>query len=60
MTEALKKAEIFASYKIGFDGAANGFADEQKIEELAAEIVFSKGEKSYDQFCKIKNESVYI
>ncbi len=34
------KAEIFASYKIGFDGAANGFADEQKIEELAAEIVF--------------------
>lgn len=38
--EALKKAEIFASYKIGFDGAANGFADEQKIEELAAEIVF--------------------
>ena len=40
VTEALKKAEIFASYKIGFDGAANGFADEQKIEELAAEIVF--------------------
>lgn len=38
--EALKKAEIFASYKIGFDGAASGFADEQKIEELAAEIVF--------------------
>lgn len=40
VTEALKKAEIFASYKIGFDGVANGFADEQKIEELAAEIVF--------------------
>lgn len=40
VAEALKKAEIFASYKIGFDGAANGFADEQKIEELAAEIVF--------------------
>lgn len=38
--EALKKAEIFASYKIGFDGAASGFANEQKIEELAAEIVF--------------------
>lgn len=38
--EALKKAEIFASWKIGFDGAAGGFADEQKIEELAAEIAF--------------------
>ncbi len=38
--EALKKAEIFASWKIRFDGAAGGFADEQKIEELAAEIAF--------------------
>lgn len=38
--EALKKAEIFASYKIGFDGAANGFADEQKIQKLAEKITF--------------------
>ena len=32
--DALKKAQIFASYKIGFDGAANGFADEAIIENL--------------------------
>lgn len=30
--EALKRAEIFASYKIGFDGASNGFATEEMIE----------------------------
>lgn len=32
--DALKKAEIFASYKIGFDGAAEGFADEEIINNL--------------------------
>ena len=32
--EALQKAQIFASYKIGFDGGANGFADEAMIESL--------------------------
>jgi ribokinase len=32
--EALKRAQIFASYKIGFDGASVGFADEAKVEEL--------------------------
>lgn len=32
--ECLKRAELFASYKIGFNGAASGFADPQKIEEL--------------------------
>ena len=32
--EALQKAEIFASYKIGFDGASDGFADEDTIESL--------------------------
>ena len=32
--EALQKAQIFASYKIGFDGGANGFADERMIESL--------------------------
>lgn len=32
--EALKKAELFASYKIGYDGASSGFADEETIEGL--------------------------
>lgn len=32
--DALKKAEIFASYKIGFDGASNGFADEKTVKRL--------------------------
>lgn len=35
--EALKRAEVFASYKIGFDGAANGFADEETVEKLSLE-----------------------
>lgn len=30
--ESLKRAEIFASVKIGYDGAAEGFADEETIE----------------------------
>ncbi len=34
--ECLKKAEIFASYKIGFDGASVGFADEKIIEDIEA------------------------
>lgn len=32
--EALMRAQIFASYKIGFDGASVGFATEAKVEEL--------------------------
>ena len=32
--ESLKRAQIFASYKIGFNGAANGFITEEKVEEL--------------------------
>ncbi len=32
--KALMRAQTFASYKIGFDGASVGFADERKIEEL--------------------------
>lgn len=32
--EALMRAQVFASYKIGFDGASVGFADESKIEEF--------------------------
>ncbi len=31
--EALMRAEVFASIKIGHDGAANGFCDEKRIEE---------------------------
>lgn len=38
--EALKRAEIFASYKIGTDGAAKGFIDEEKIEELYSGLDF--------------------
>ena len=36
--EAIKKAEIFASYKIGYDGAAEGFANEEIIEELEEKL----------------------
>ena len=32
--ETLMRAQIFASYKIGFDGASVGFATEVKVEEL--------------------------
>ncbi|BBF44620.1 ribokinase [Lachnospiraceae bacterium KM106-2] len=32
--ECLKRAELFASYKIGFNGAATGFATEQIVEQL--------------------------
>lgn len=39
--EALKRAEIFASYKIGDDGAAKGFIDENKIEEFYSELKFN-------------------
>ncbi len=38
--EALKRAQVFASYKIGANGAANGFIDEGKVEELYRNIVF--------------------
>ena len=40
--EALKYAEVFASYKIGFDGAAVGFADEEKLEELVENKVVDR------------------
>ena len=32
--ECLKRAQAFAAYKIGFDGASEGFADEKTIEEM--------------------------
>ena len=32
--EALKRAQVFASYKIGFDGASVGFAKEEQVEDL--------------------------
>lgn len=31
--EAMKRAEIFASYKIGFNGASVGFPNDKKVEE---------------------------
>lgn len=32
--DCLKRAEVFAAYKIGFDGASVGFADEAMVEKL--------------------------
>lgn len=32
--EALNRAQLFASYKIGFNGASEGFASEEQIENL--------------------------
>ncbi len=40
--DALMRAEIFASYKIGFDGAANGFADESLVEQMAEDLFIDK------------------
>ncbi|MDP4119838.1 MAG: carbohydrate kinase family protein [Bacillota bacterium] len=39
--EALKRATLFASYKIGEAGAASGFVDEAKIEELYKQTAFN-------------------
>lgn len=39
--EALMKAQIFASYKIGFDGASEGFAKQEEIEKLQEMLIFS-------------------
>jgi ribokinase len=36
--EAMKKAVVFASYKIGCHGAADGFLDEKSLNELCSEI----------------------
>ncbi len=38
--EAIKRAEIFASYKIGTDGAAKGFIDEAMIEDFYRGLEF--------------------
>jgi ribokinase len=37
---ALKKAIVFASYKIGTAGAADGFLDEQSLENLFEQVYF--------------------
>ena len=36
--EALMRAQIFAAYKIGFDGASVGFATEAKVEGLGENL----------------------
>ena len=36
--ECLKRAEVFAAYKIGFDGASVGFADEETVEKMMTEM----------------------
>lgn len=33
--DCLKRAEVFAAYKIGYDGASVGFTDEQTVEKIA-------------------------
>ncbi|MBO5118271.1 MAG: carbohydrate kinase family protein [Spirochaetaceae bacterium] len=38
--EALKRGEIFASIKIGFDGASNGFSSSEKIEKVYKNTIF--------------------
>ena len=39
--EALKKAQIFASYKISFNGASKGFITEEELENLAKDTVIT-------------------
>ena len=36
--DCLKRAEAFAAYKIGFDGASVGFADEMTVEKLVEQF----------------------
>lgn len=36
--DCLKRAEVFAAYKIGFDGASVGFADEAMVEKLVSQF----------------------
>ena len=38
--EALKRAETFASYKIGFNGASTGFIEEETLEEIYKEMKY--------------------
>lgn len=38
--EALKRAQTFAAYKIGFNGGAVGFIDEEKLEEIVTGITY--------------------
>lgn len=38
--EALKRAQLFASYKIGFNGAATGFLNEKQLEEWYSKTEF--------------------
>ena len=37
--ECLKRAEVFAAYKIGFDGASVGFCDEDTVESLLPSVM---------------------
>ena len=36
--DCLKRAEVFAAYKIGFDGASVGFTDEVTVEKLVSQF----------------------
>ena len=38
--DCLKRAEVFAAYKIGFDGASVGFTDEETVEKLTKKSCF--------------------
>ena len=35
--DCLKRAEVFAAYKIGFDGASVGFIDEKGVEGIVVD-----------------------
>lgn len=37
--ECLKRAQLFAAYKIGFDGASEGFATEECLEKALEELI---------------------
>lgn len=39
--EALKRAQIFASHKISFNGASEGFLNEEELEELTKDTVIT-------------------
>lgn len=47
--DCLKRAEVFAAYKIGYDGASVGFTDEQTVEKIVNQFTKSKSLRLKDR-----------
>ena len=47
--DCLKRAEVFAAYKIGYDGASVGFTDEKTVEKIVNQFTKSKSLRLKDR-----------